>query len=110
MAATGFGGGYAEYISVPDSDMVGRVVIEVAKKPSNLTFEEAATVPIGGMTALAFLRKANVKNGQKVLVYGAWEALAPTLFSLLNIRGRSYRCVSCFKFGVSQVFGGGCCD
>jgi len=71
LAATGFGGGYAEYICLPDTDVVGRVVIEVAKKPSNLTFQEAAAVPIGGMTALAFLRKANVKNGQKVLVYGA---------------------------------------
>jgi NADPH:quinone reductase-like Zn-dependent oxidoreductase len=50
---------------------VGRVVIEVAKKPTNLTFEQAAAVPIGAMTALAFLRKANVKKGQKVLVYGA---------------------------------------
>jgi NADPH:quinone reductase-like Zn-dependent oxidoreductase len=71
LAATGFGGGYAEYICLPDADVVGRVVIEVAKKPGNLTFEEAAAVPIGGMTALAFLRKANVKSGQKVLVYGA---------------------------------------
>ena len=71
FAATGFGRGYAEYICLPDTDVVGRVVIEVAKKPANLTFEEAAAVPIGAMTALAFLRKANVKNGQKVLVYGA---------------------------------------
>src|SRR5512136_718689 len=71
LAATGFGGGYAEYICLPEKDVAGRVVIEVAKKPANLTFEEAAAVPIGGMTALAFLRKANVKNGQKVLVYGA---------------------------------------
>ena len=57
LAATGFGGGYAEYICLPDTDVVGRIVIEVAKKPANLTFEEAAAVPIGGMTALAFLRK-----------------------------------------------------
>ena len=71
FASTGFGGGYAEYVCLPDADVVGRVVIEVAKKPANLTFEEAAAVPIGGMTALAFLRKANVKKGQKVLVYGA---------------------------------------
>jgi NADPH:quinone reductase-like Zn-dependent oxidoreductase len=71
FAATGFGGGYAEYICLPEKDVAGRVVIEVAKKPTNLTFEEAAAVPIGGMTALAFLRKANVKSEQKVLVYGA---------------------------------------
>jgi NADPH:quinone reductase-like Zn-dependent oxidoreductase len=71
LAATGFGGGYAEYICLPETDIVGRVVIEVAKKPKNLTFQEAAAVPIGAMTALGFLRKANVKNGQKVLVYGA---------------------------------------
>jgi NADPH:quinone reductase-like Zn-dependent oxidoreductase len=71
MAATGFGGGYAEYVCLPATDIVGRLVIEIAKKPANLTFEEAAAVPIGAMTALAFLRKANVKNGQKVLVYGA---------------------------------------
>ncbi len=71
LAATGFGGGYAEYICLPDTDVVGNVVIEVAKKPANLTFEEAAAVPIGAMTALAFLRKANVNNGKKVLVYGA---------------------------------------
>ena len=71
LAATGFGGGYAEYVCLPDTDVVGRVVIEVAKKPTNLTFEQAAAVPIGAMTALAFLRKANVKKGQKVLVYGA---------------------------------------
>ena len=71
FAATGFGRGYAEYICLPVTDVVGKVVIEVAKKPANLTFEEAAAVPIGAMTALAFLRKANVKNGQKVLVYGA---------------------------------------
>ena len=59
------GGAFAEYVSVGVSK-------SIALKPDNLTFEQAAAVPIAGLTALQALRdKGNLQRGQKVLINGA---------------------------------------
>jgi NADPH:quinone reductase-like Zn-dependent oxidoreductase len=57
-------GTYAEYICLPETSAL-------APLPHNLTFEEAAAIPVGAQTALHFLREAKISPGETVLIYGA---------------------------------------
>jgi NADPH:quinone reductase-like Zn-dependent oxidoreductase len=69
FGSSGMGmGANAEYICRPGKS-------PLAIKPKNISFEAAATIPVGGINALHFLRKANIRRGQKVLIIGGGGAI-----------------------------------
>lgn len=60
-------GSYAEFVALPAVRQGGAL----ATKPENMSFEEAAAVPVGALTALHFLREGDVEGKQQALIYGA---------------------------------------
>lgn len=76
-------GSYAEYVCLPQEWKHG--VVEI--KPRNMSFKEAAALPIGAMTAIYLLEKADQKKGQNVLVYGASGSVGSYAVQIANQQG-----------------------
>jgi len=73
-------GTYAQYVCWPEDGLL-------APRPANLGDVEAAAIPYGGLLALHFLRKAGVREGQSVLIYGASGAVGTSAVQLARHLG-----------------------
>ncbi|HZA50292.1 MAG TPA: NAD(P)-dependent alcohol dehydrogenase, partial [Myxococcaceae bacterium] len=84
FAFTGFGfGAHAQYRCLRESGKITKFGL-VAHKPANMSFEQAAAIPVGALTAQAFLRKAGVRAGERILVYGASGSVGTFAVQLAN--------------------------
>jgi NADPH:quinone reductase-like Zn-dependent oxidoreductase len=103
FAATGVGmGGYAEYICLPEVSEDGAM----ASKPVNISFEEAAAVPFGGLEALHFLKQAKIQPGERLLVNGAGGTIGSFAVQLAKYYGAEVTAVdSAGKLDMLRAIG-----
>lgn len=73
-------GTYAEYKALSENSVI-------VQKPSNISFEQAAAIPYGALIALHFLKKGKIKQGDKVLIYGASGAIGTAAVQLAKYWG-----------------------
>jgi NADPH:quinone reductase-like Zn-dependent oxidoreductase len=80
FGTTGMSGAYAEYVSLSQDGVL-------TIKPDSISHIEAASIPFGGNTALFFAQKARIKEGQKVLIYGASGAVGTSAVQVVKSFG-----------------------
>lgn len=73
-------GSYAEYICLPQD-------WNIALKPKNLSFEEAAAIPYGGLLATHLLKQTDIRKGDEVLIYGASGSIGTAAVQLVKNAG-----------------------
>ena len=73
-------GTYAQYMCVKETSAI-------AASPANLSDDEAAAIPYGGLLALYFLTRAGLRSGQRVLIYGASGAIGTAALQIAKIAG-----------------------
>ena len=88
-------GTYAQYISLPENGVL-------TLKPQNMNHEEAAAIPFGATAALHFLRKAKIKKGQNILIYGASGAIGTAAIQLAKTFGAEVTTV-CSTSNIEMV-------
>lgn len=100
-------GAYADYVCIAESWKMG----VVAHKPAAWSFEMAAALPVGAMTAMHLLEKADLIAGQSVLVYGAGGSVGSAAVQLAKATGATVSAVCsqekaqlAKKWGASQHF------
>ena len=73
-------GAYGEFIALPAR-------YTIVAKPRNMSFEEAAAVPLGGLNALHFMRRASIQPGERVLINGAGGSIGAHAVQIANSMG-----------------------
>jgi len=92
-------GAYGEYVALPEDSTI-------VAKPSNMSFAEAAAVPLGGLNALHFMRLANIEAGDRVLINGAGGSIGSHAIQIAKSMGAEVTAVdSAIKEDALRRFG-----